>query len=77
MLGLGSFAGGVCACLSHKPDSAALLEHMRLEPAGEFIARHDADAVLSTDDRLVAEYRHGRRFGPHFPQALNPGEPQG
>jgi SAM-dependent methyltransferase len=50
----------------------ALLAHMRLEPAGEFIARHRADAVVITDDNLVTEYRHGRRFGPQFLQALLP-----
>ncbi|MFI4890569.1 MAG: spermidine synthase [Steroidobacterales bacterium] len=52
----------------------ALLANMRLEPVGEFLARHHADAVVVTDDNLVTEYRHGGRFGPKVLQALLPPE---
>jgi spermidine synthase len=53
----------------------ALLAPMRLEPVGDFLARHTGDAELITDDNLVSEYRHGRRFGPAFLQALLPAAP--
>lgn len=50
----------------------ALLAHMRLEPVGEFLARHTAGAEVITDDNLLSEYRHGQRFGPQYLQALLP-----
>jgi spermidine synthase len=53
----------------------ALLAHMRLEPVGSFLARHSTDAEVITDDNLISEYRHGRRVGPRFLQALLPAEP--
>jgi spermidine synthase len=53
----------------------ALLAHARLDPAGAFIAAHHADAQVISDDNLLSEYRHGRRFGPEMLQALLPAEP--
>ena len=54
---------------------AALLTRARLEPVDEFLARRKAEAGIITDDNLLSEYRHGRRFGPEFLQALLPPEP--
>jgi hypothetical protein len=54
---------------------AALLATARLVPAREFIALGDAHAEIITDDNLLSEYRHGRRFGPQTLQALLPPEP--
>ena len=51
------------------------LASARLEPATAFIARHNADAAVISDDNLLSEYRHGRRFGPRFLQTLEPPEP--
>jgi hypothetical protein len=49
----------------------------RIEPVNSFIARHEAaDAWIISDDNLVTEYRHGRRFGPQLLQALQPAEAQ-
>lgn len=56
-----------------KPSSvAAALENVKLEPVGEFLARHQADAEVITDDNLLTEYRHGLRFGPPVLQMLQP-----
>ncbi len=52
----------------------AQLADMHLEPVGQFLARHHADAAVVTDDNLITEYRHGRRFGPWFLRALLPPE---
>jgi spermidine synthase len=54
---------------------AALLARARLEPVDEFLARRKAQAGIITDDNLLSEYRHGRRFGPEFLQALLPPVP--
>jgi len=54
---------------------AALLATARLVPAREFIARREAHAEIITDDNLLSEYRHGRRFGPETLRALVPPEP--
>jgi predicted membrane-bound spermidine synthase len=50
----------------------AMLAHIHLEPTEGFLARHAGSAALITDDNLISEYRHGKRFGPHFLQALLP-----
>jgi SAM-dependent methyltransferase len=54
---------------------AALLANARLEPVPEFLARRSAGAEIITDDNLLSEYRHGKRFGPAALQALLPPEP--
>ena len=52
---------------------AALLTNARLQPVEEFFARHHSvRAEIITDDNLVSEYRHGKRFGPALLQALLP-----
>ena len=60
-----------------RPDGSALalLAHARLDPAGAFIAAHHADAQVISDDNLLSEYRHGRRFGPEVLRAPLPAEP--
>jgi hypothetical protein len=50
----------------------ALLAQARLESAAGFIARRHAAAEVISDDNLLSEYRHGRRFGPALLQALQP-----
>lgn len=47
-----------------------------LEPAAHFLARHETVGQLITDDNLLSEYRHGRRFGPAFLQSLLPPTPR-
>jgi spermidine synthase len=54
---------------------AALLASARLEPADAFIARRHAETQVISDDNLLSEYRHGRRFGPALLRALQPPEP--
>jgi spermidine synthase len=54
---------------------ASMLASARLEPVPEFLARHGVAAEIITDDNLVTEYRHGKRFGPGFLSALLPPEP--
>jgi hypothetical protein len=54
----------------------ALLQTARLQPAQAFIAQHAADAQVISDDNLLSEYRHGKRFGPRLLQALLPNEPR-
>ncbi len=51
------------------------LTNARLEPAETFIAQRRADAEVISDDNLLSEYRHGRRFGPELLRALQPMEP--
>jgi spermidine synthase len=53
----------------------ALLANARLQPADTFIAQRQADAQVISDDNLLSEYRHGRRFGPGLLRRLLPGEP--
>src|SRR5438034_114774 len=53
----------------------ALLSKAHLEPAETFIAQRQADAQVISDDNLLSEYRHGRRFGPALLLALLPMEP--
>jgi spermidine synthase len=53
----------------------ASLANARLDPVGVFLARHNFDAEIITDDNLLSEYRHGRRFGPKVLQALLPSVP--
>ena len=53
---------------------ATELSHASLEPTQSFIARTHADAEVITDDNMLTEYRHGRRFGPEFLQRLLPPE---
>jgi predicted membrane-bound spermidine synthase len=55
---------------------AARLSNAKLEPAADFIARRKADAEVITDDNLLTEYKHGRRFGPPLFQTVLPPEPQ-
>jgi hypothetical protein len=52
----------------------ALLANARLEAVPEFLARRHADAAIITDDNLLTEYRHGRRFGPQILQKALPPE---
>ena len=52
-----------------------LLSKAHLEPAETFIAQRQADAQVISDDNLLSEYRHGRRFGPALLRALLPLEP--
>ncbi|MBS0579909.1 MAG: fused MFS/spermidine synthase [Proteobacteria bacterium] len=49
-----------------------LLSVAKLQEAGPFIASRNVDARIITDDNLVTEYRHGRRIGPRWLQALQP-----
>ena len=52
---------------------ATLLANARLQPVEDFLAHHDTvQAEIITDDNLVSEYRHGKRFGPAILQALLP-----
>jgi spermidine synthase len=68
--------GTVLAPAAAPPGSVlALLGAARLEPAATFIARHQAEAEVISDDNLLSEYRHGRRFGPALLQALQPAAP--
>jgi spermidine synthase len=53
---------------------AGLLGQAKLEPVNDFIARRHANAVVITDDNLLSEYAHGRRFGPRLLRALAPAE---
>jgi spermidine synthase len=53
---------------------AAMLATARLEPVEEFLARRTNHAEIITDDNLLTEYRHGRRFGPEFLRDLLPPE---
>jgi hypothetical protein len=50
----------------------AKLARARLQPAASFIAQHAPEAQVISDDNLLSEYRHGRRFGPQSLQALLP-----
>jgi hypothetical protein len=56
-------------------EAACVLATARLVPAREFIAQREAHAEIITDDNLLSEYRHGRRFGPESLRALLPPEP--
>jgi predicted membrane-bound spermidine synthase len=49
-----------------------LLSVAKLQEAGPFIASRNAVARIITDDNLLTEYRHGRRIGPEWLQALQP-----
>jgi predicted membrane-bound spermidine synthase len=49
-----------------------MLSTAALDPAGPFIASHHVDAGIITDDNLLTEYRHGRRVGSQWLQALQP-----
>jgi spermidine synthase len=51
-----------------------LLSVAQLEPVDEFLARRNAAAEIITDDNLLTEYKHGKRFGPDFLQTLLPPE---
>jgi spermidine synthase len=51
------------------------LSFVPLEPAAQFMARHETGGEIITDDNLLSEYRHGRRFGPAFLQSLLPSTP--
>jgi spermidine synthase len=53
----------------------ARLATVPLEPAAHFLARHNTAGEIITDDNLLSEYRHGRRFGPAFLQSLLPPTP--
>lgn len=60
-----------------KPESVvAWLATVPLEPAAQFLARHGTAGEVITDDNLLTEYRHGRRFGPAFLQSLLPPTPK-
>ena len=52
------------------------LSILPLEPAAQFLARHKTTGEIITDDNLLTEYRHGRRFGPAFLQSLLPPTPK-
>jgi predicted membrane-bound spermidine synthase len=49
-----------------------MLSVAALDPAVPFIASFHVDARIITDDNLLTEYRHGRRVGPQWLQALQP-----
>jgi len=53
---------------------AASLRSVRLESTRSFLARLNAGAEIITDDNMLTEYKHGRRFGPAFLQRLLPRE---
>jgi spermidine synthase len=54
---------------------AGLLGQATLEPVDDFLARQHAKAAVITDDNVLSEYAHGRRFGPELLRALAPPEP--
>ena len=54
----------------------ARLATVPLEPAAQFLARHKTAGEIITDDNLLSEYRHGRRFGPAFLWSLLPPTPK-
>jgi spermidine synthase len=54
----------------------ARLASVPLEPAAPFLGRHQAAGEIITDDNLLSEYRHGRRFGPAFLRSLLPPTPE-
>jgi hypothetical protein len=59
------------------PTSVAfMLRDAKLEPVEAFLARRRVNSEIITDDNLVSEYLHGRRFGPAFLRALSPPEPR-
>jgi predicted membrane-bound spermidine synthase len=49
-----------------------MLAVAELDPAVPYIASFHVDARVITDDNLLTEYRHGRRVGPAWLQALQP-----
>jgi hypothetical protein len=51
---------------------AALLAGAQLEPVAAFLERRGVQGEVITDDNLLTEYRHGRRFGPMPLRALLP-----
>jgi spermidine synthase len=51
------------------------LSTVPMEPAAQFLARHKTAGEIITDDNLLSEYRHGRRFGPAGLQSLLPPTP--
>jgi predicted membrane-bound spermidine synthase len=51
-----------------------MLSVAELDPAVPYIASFHVDARTITDDNLLTEYRHGRRVGPQWLQALQPPE---
>jgi spermidine synthase len=53
---------------------AALLAEAHLDPVEDFLVRKKAQAGVITDDNLLSEYAHGRRFGPDLLHALTPPE---
>jgi hypothetical protein len=55
---------------------AALLQSARLEPVDAFLERRTVKGEIITDDNLLTEYRHGRRFGPMPLRALLPPSPE-
>ncbi|MFL6602251.1 MAG: hypothetical protein ACJ8R9_13070 [Steroidobacteraceae bacterium] len=52
------------------------LASVPMEPAAQFLASHKTTGEIITDDNLLTEYRHGRRFGPALLQALLPPTPK-
>jgi spermidine synthase len=58
-----------------KPTSvAALLSTAILDPVPDFLARYSNSGAIITDDNLLSEYRHGRRFGPSLLRTVLPAE---
>ena len=53
---------------------ASFLENAKLDPVPEFLARHKVDGEIITDDNLISEYKHGKRF-PELLGAVLPEEP--
>ncbi len=58
-----------------KPTSvAALLSTAILDPVPDVLARDPHSGEIITDDNLLSEYRHGRRFGPSLLRTVLPDE---
>jgi spermidine synthase len=74
--GLGSIHGpnGAAFATENAPPTSvvALLQSARLEPVNAFLERRGVQGEIITDDNLLTEYRHGRRFGPMLLRALLP-----
>jgi spermidine synthase len=79
--GLGSIHrpnGAAFATENAPPTSVvALLQSARLEPVNAFLERRGVQGEIITDDNLLTEYRHGRRFGPMLLRVLLPPSVEG
>ncbi|HEY6926701.1 MAG TPA: hypothetical protein VI653_24665, partial [Steroidobacteraceae bacterium] len=52
----------------------ALLSTAKLDAVPDFLIRHPNSGAIITDDNLLSEYRHGRRFGPSLLRTVLPDE---